>query len=369
MKSAFRIAKIAGIPVEIHWSFVLLGFYVIYFGQSRGGDWQTILWFGFFVLSIFFCVVLHEFGHALTARRFGVKTKDIILSPIGGVARLEKLPEKPIQEFYVAAAGPLVNILIVILLLPYFLFYSVEEIKDQLMGLNFSNPLEIIPLLLLGNIALAGFNLLPAFPMDGGRIFRALLSIRMGRLKATKIASQLGNFIGAFMVVYAVYSQSIFLGFIGIFVFFLASQEYRLVQMDEMLKNHLLSEIFAPTFTRINTTDEIGKVIEELKHGLEKNFLVFDEHGAIAGVLHESHILEALKDKAFETPVEQYMSKEFEVVNPNVTLQQVVAKVQEKGYNIFPVVENGQLVGMVDVTLLNNFIRLQQKISGSRKKN
>ncbi len=102
MKSAFRIAKVAGIPVEIHWSFALLGFYVVYIGQSRGGDWQTILWFGFFVICIFFCVVLHEFGHALTARRFGVKTKDIILSPIGGVARLEKLPEKPIQEFYVA---------------------------------------------------------------------------------------------------------------------------------------------------------------------------------------------------------------------------------------------------------------------------
>ena len=123
MKGAFRIAKVAGIPVEVHWSFVLMIFYIIYIGQSRGMDWGTTMWLGILMLSIFFCVVLHEFGHALTARRFGVKTKDIILSPIGGVARLEKLPEKPIHEFYVAAAGPLVNLLIAIILLPYFLFF------------------------------------------------------------------------------------------------------------------------------------------------------------------------------------------------------------------------------------------------------
>ncbi len=363
MKGAYRIAKVAGIPVEIHWSFVLMVFYVIYIGQSRGMDWTTMFWLGIFVLSLFFCVVLHEFGHALTARRFGVKTKDIILSPIGGVARLEKLPEKPIHEFYVAAAGPLVNLLIVVLLLPYFFFYSLSEMKYQLASINFSSPLEIIPLLLIGNIALAGFNLLPAFPMDGGRIFRALLSIKLGRLKATKFATLLGNFFGVLMVVYAVYSESIITGFIGVFIFLLASQEYRMVKMDEALKNHFLSEIYRSNYTRISAVDKMSSAIEEMNHGLEKNFLVFDENEMIVGVLHELFILEAIKKKDSEGPVIEYMSQTFEEVNPEISLQSLVYKMREKGYSILPVFEENQLIGVVDINMVNNFLKLQQKVS------
>ena len=363
MKGAFRIAKVVGIPVEVHWSFVLMGFYVFYVGQSNGMDWTMMAWLAIFVLSIFFCVVLHEFGHALTARKFGVKTKDIILSPIGGVARLEKLPEKPIHEFYVAAAGPLVNLIIVVLLTPYFFFYSFDEVRYQLSSLSFSNPLEIVPLLLIGNIALAGFNLLPAFPMDGGRIFRALLSIKFGRLKATRLASLLGNFFGILMVVYAVYTQSIFTGFIGIFVFLLASQEYRLVKMDEALKKHFLSEIFSSNFTKIYTTDNMQKAIEALKHGLEKNFLVFDENENIVGVLHELFILEAIKSKDEQEPVVEYMSDKFEMVNPEMSLQALITRMRGKGYSILPVYKNDELSGVVDVEMINNFLKLQQKIA------
>lgn len=366
MKGAFRIAKVAGIPVEIHWSFVLMGIYIIYFGQSRGGDWQAIMWFGLLVFSLFFCVVLHEFGHALTARRFGVKTKDIILSPIGGVARLEKLPEKPMHEFYVAIAGPLVNVLIVILLLPYFLFYSLEEVKDQISSfsatLSFSNPVEIIPLLILGNVLLAGFNMLPAFPMDGGRVFRALLSIKLGRLKATKFASLIGNFFGVLMLVYAVYAQSLTSGFIGVFVFLLATQEYRMVRMDEALKNHFLSEVFRSNFTRILATDKMSSVIDAMKHGLEKSFLVFDENEKVIGVLHEMFILEAIKKKDLESSALEYMSESFEEVKPEISLQTLVFIMREKGYSILPVVEDDQLKGVIDVEMLNNFLKLQQKV-------
>ncbi len=363
MKGAFRVAKVAGIPVEVHWSFVLMGVYVIYLGQSLGMDWSTIAWLGMLVLSLFLCVVLHEFGHALTARRFGVKTKDIIISPIGGVARLEKLPEKAIHEFYVAVAGPLVNLLIVVLLLPYFFFYSLEEVRFQLATIYFSSPIQIIPFLLIGNIVLATFNLLPAFPMDGGRIFRALLSIKLGRLKATRLASLLGNFFGILMVIYAVFTQSIITGFIGIFVFLLASQEYRMVRMDETLKNHFLSEIFRPNFTRIFATDKMGRAIEEMKHGLEKNFLVFDENDEAIGVLHEMFILEAIKKKDNEGPVLEYMSRNFEGVSPSISLQTLILKMREKGYSILPVFEEGHLKGVVDVSMINNFLKLQQKVS------
>jgi CBS domain-containing protein len=236
-------------------------------------------------------------------------------------------------------------------------------VKYQLFSITFSGPLEIIPLLLIGNIVLAGFNLLPAFPMDGGRILRALLSIKLGRLKATKLASMLGNFFGILMVIYSVYTQSIFTGFIGVFIFLLASQEYRMVKMDEALKNHFLSEIFRPNFTRISAADKMGKAIEEMKHGLEKNFLVFDENEKVIGVLHELFILEAMKKKDFEGPVLEYMSRNFEELNPEISLQSLSYKMREKGYSILPVFEENQLKGVVDVSMLNNFLKIQQKVA------
>lgn len=124
MRGSFQIAKFFGIPVFVHWSFGLIFAWIFYLGYSNEWNWTSISVAVAFVLALFVCVVMHEFGHALMARRFGVKTRDIILSPIGGVARLDRLPEKPMQEFYVAIAGPLVNIGIILLLLPYLLLYQ-----------------------------------------------------------------------------------------------------------------------------------------------------------------------------------------------------------------------------------------------------
>ncbi len=234
MSGSLRIITIADIPVKIHWTFGLLILALLYLAYVSGFNLQVVGWLALFIVSLFVCIVLHEYGHALTARRYGVKTRDIILSPIGGVARLEQLPDKPMQEFFIALAGPLVNVAICFAMVPYFMWYSfdglwevVEAYRHQ-GGTSFSDfSVNFLPLLFLLNILLAGFNLLPAFPMDGGRVFRALLSLRFGRRRATRIASLLGQFLAVGFMAWGFFVGSMINIFVGLFVFgsFLLEQQ------------------------------------------------------------------------------------------------------------------------------------------------
>lgn len=368
MKGSIKIATMFNIPVKLHWSFALLILYIGYLGYSNGSNWEGTLLMGSFMLSLFFCVVLHEYGHALTARRYGVQTRDIILSPIGGVARLERLPEKPIQEFYVAIAGPLVNIAIVILIIPLIYLLFQNEISwdssffRSILGLiEFDSPLAILPFLLLGNIMLAGFNLLPAFPMDGGRIFRSLLSIKLGRLRATQIASYLGNIFGIAMIIYGIYTSHIITSMIGVFIFLLATQEYRMVKMETLLKTHFVADIFRPNFTKIYLHSKMHEAEELIKRGLEKNFLVFDQEEKLSGVLHELFIVEAIRKNDLEGPVAEYLSQSYQAIFKTDNLDRVLKLMQQHGYSILPVYDEELLVGVIDVSMMNNFLRLKKK--------
>jgi len=368
MKGSIKIVQLFNIPVKLHWSFGSLIFYIIYIRYARNLEWEEAAFLGLSMLGLFFCVILHEYGHALTARKYGVETRDIILLPIGGFARLEKLPEKPIQEFYVAIAGPLVNAAIVVLLIPLFYILFGHEIDWEnnfilslLEIIDLGNPLCILPFLLLGNIMLVGFNLLPAFPMDGGRVFRSLLSIKLGRLLATRIAAYLGSAFGIFLIILGVYTWQIILVFLGGFVLFVATQEYRMVKMEANLRRYFVSDIFRDQFTRISITDSMAVAIEQFTRKVEKNFLVFDEEGQLAGVLQEAFILEAIRKKDTEVPITNYLSQNYEQVYKTDNLDIILKKMQQREYSILPVFDEELLVGVVDVTMMNNFLDLKMK--------
>lgn len=196
MKCFLELTKVAGIRIELHWTFLVLQLWVGFVEYQNSGDFQRILIGQGFVLVLMLCVVLHELGHALTARTFGIKTRNIILLPIGGVASLEKIPEKPQQELLVAFVGPAVNVFIAILLAfivpinSYFNFDSVA-LQEVLYKPTFQNFLFY---LFLANVMLVVFNLIPAFPMDGGRVLRTFLSFKLGRVEATKLLRELDRF-------------------------------------------------------------------------------------------------------------------------------------------------------------------------------
>jgi len=369
MKNSLQIAKLFGIPVKVHWTFALMMIWVVFEGRRNGMDWEGVGWFALLVLSLFGCVILHEFGHALSARRFGVDTKDIILSPIGGVARLDRLPDKPIHESIVAAAGPVVNLLIAGLIGGYgWITESIDFSNLDSRKAIFADPTNFITIFLLINIFLAVFNLIPAFPMDGGRIFRSLLSAPLGRRRATQVTTYLGQAMAITIVglVYYFSPEKISLYLVplflisAVFMFLMATQENRRVKFEEILKKHSVAELVRSVFTIFQKNEKMEMAVEQLKHGLEKEFLIKNEDGKIEGVLSEDAILKNAKNADFE--IEKYISPLSEKLNPTDSLFDFYKKMVKQQLHILPVFENEELVGVVDVHQLNEFLKLQYRM-------
>jgi Zn-dependent protease len=371
MKRALQIAVFFEIPVRVHWSFFLLLAYIIYAGQLRSGDWGYTLWGVFFFLMLFTCVVLHEFGHALTARRFGVITKDIILSPIGGIARLSKLPEQPFQEFLVAAAGPAVNFAIVLLLLPLIWWLDWEGFL-QLLAMFFPNfeqsagqatfswSRHFLPALLSLNLALGIFNLLPAFPMDGGRIFRALLAIRLPRLKATRIAAITGQTLAIFLAIYGAYTFNFVTSLIGVFVFLSAGKEYQYARFEARLAKFQVLDVLhtdMPILSDLSTVSDVRRIIE---HSPYRNFLVLSsdhpQDPTVIGLLCEDQYKKSIKQASDTAPILPWVQTEFEKTTPETSLKEAYEKMQIQKAPILPVYQNDVLVGMVDANHAGHFV-------------
>ena len=230
MRWSLKIAKLAGIDIFIHFTFFILVTWVAFFQWKLNGSIGAAFSGVVFILAVFACVVLHELGHALAARKYGIRTQDIILLPIGGVARLEKMPNQPIQELWVALAGPAVNVVIVALLAVYLWITNTLTPDNQLTMTTAAFVERIMGV----NIFLILFNMIPAFPMDGGRVFRALLATRLAYVRATQISANLGQAIALLFGIVGLFYNPILL-FIAFFVWMGAAQETRMVRMKSVL--------------------------------------------------------------------------------------------------------------------------------------
>ncbi len=360
MRGVWKIATITGIPVQIHWSFSFLFIWIYVEGSQNGLSWNEMLTFALLLAALFTCVVFHEFGHALAARRYGVSTKDITLSPIGGVARLSKLPEKPIQEFAVAIAGPLVNIAIGLVIGIVFLVFSIRFLPHFSTNPTqaFSNPENFFQWLFFLNIVLAVFNLLPAFPMDGGRMLRSLLSIKLGRLKATRVASLIGRVIAILLLLVAIYNRDLLFGFVSLFVFFMAAHEYYMVRMDDVLANKNIGDLNKQTdFTALRSEDKMKTAIEVFSKGEEKNFLVFDDSEKLCGILEEKEIQLAMNEKNADSVIEDHLKTIKGAVLLEDKLNTVYSRMDNPIYRVLPIYDAGNVVGVVDLDRLNRFIK------------
>jgi Zn-dependent protease len=383
MRGSVKIANLFGIPVFVHWSFWLLFLFVAYISTS----FSSIAFNSVYVLALFVCVVMHEFGHALSARFYGVSTQDITILPIGGVARLDKMPEKPIQEFIVAIAGPAVNVVIALVLglIVYGSFsfqLGAAEIRDVVA--DGETPINMLFTLLISNIGLVVFNMIPAFPMDGGRVFRALLSLRLGRSRATYIASIFGQIISVGFIIFALlpllrYVFTPFtdigmsltfiwwkfqpvLALISVFIFTTARNEYKSVRMDEIMSRHTVVNVLRPHFTRLKTSDLMQTASTEMAKGVESNFLVFDDADILRGVLQDDDILDAAKNKHYDALVFTYMTHELKKISPYDSIKEVYYKMLETGQYLMPVMQDETVAGVVDMAMLQNFIKFQEKV-------
>ncbi len=360
MKANLNLGSVFGIEIKIHWTFFFLILWIVFSELKRGGNTASILFNVALVFAVFVCVILHELGHALMAKRFKIDTKKITLLPIGGMASLERIPESPKQELLVTLAGPLVNVIIALLL-----YFAIPV--QELMHLNFTETFEILSsftlqnflfYLYIVNIALVVFNLIPAFPMDGGRILRALLAIRMNRIKATQIASTIGQFIAIlFLLVGLLYNP--FLIFIALIVFLGAYGENQMVHHLELLKGHTVKESSITNITTFNPKDTLSKAIKAVITSTENNFVII-ENNAVKGLLFYQDIMEHAKNE--NTLIGDVMTTTFKAVDSNDDLKKVYQLIHGQKNSFFPVLENDKLIGVIDAVNLNEFIVFQSKL-------
>lgn len=356
MSSSLQIGKFSGIRVQIHWTFWLLFLFIGFLVFSKEGTFTDLLWYSLFIVGLFVCVVLHEFGHALTARKFGISTRSITLLPIGGLASLKKIPDNPKEEFLVAAAGPAVNVVIAIILafvvpVESFTGMDAKALEEELSLITSHNFLFY---LLTANIALVLFNLIPAFPMDGGRIFRALLSMKMGRIRATQIAASLGKVLALLFFLYGLF-YGILLSVIAVFIWFGAHTENIMIQQIELMRGYKIRDAMITEYTALNPDDTLKTVVDKILASTEQDFVVI-ENNEIAGILYMDDLSAALKESGEETTVGRIMDTSVVTLEADSELSTAYQKLNRKNRNFFPVLENGEIVGVMDMNNINEFL-------------
>ncbi|HZJ20103.1 MAG TPA: site-2 protease family protein [Pricia sp.] len=343
MKGFLELGKLAGVKIEVHWTFALLLIWVGFLEFQSSQDLERVVIGQGFVLVLMGCVVLHELGHALTARRFRIKTQKIILLPIGGVATLDKRPEQPVQELMVALAGPAVNALIAFvlaLILPLREYFDFDTVLTE--ELLFEPTLQnFLFYLFVANVMLVVFNLVPAFPMDGGRVLRALLAFKLGRVEATRIASGIGQATAVLFFVFG-FLVNPFLILIAFFIFFGAYGENQMVKQAALLEGHLVKEATLTHITKLSPEHSIGEVIDVLLAGTEKDFVV-TENDRIIGIVTQKDIIKNARTPSL--PVREIMQKTFRTVEGSEEISKVLELIREEKKSFFPVVEKERLIG------------------------
>ena len=360
MKWSLILGRFAGIKVMIHWTFLILIAWIVFVEVQRGSNTTDILITIGFVLTIFLFVVLHEFGHALTARRFGIDTKKITLLPIGGVASLEKMPEEPKRELLIAVAGPAVNVALAILL-AFFVDFGKFSDSEQLQNMQSINNQNFLFSLFAVNVMLVLFNAIPAFPMDGGRVLRAVLAMKMDRVKATNIASRLGQFAAIGFVFFGLLYNPILI-LIGIFIFFGAYSENMIVQHLELLKGFQVKDAMMTNFTRLSSDSTLKDAADGLLSGNDDNLIVLDGE-KVVGILPRNQLISSLKDKNMERRVDSIMFKDFKSVNYDHKLTDIYATLQKKKDTIIPVLDDERLVGAINMQNINEFVMIQSSLN------
>lgn len=359
MRWSWKIGRLAGINVYMHATFLLLIIFVWFVDQSSGHSWTASLVGILFVLVIFACIVLHELGHALTARKFGVRTRDIVLLPIGGVARLEKMPDKPREELWVAIAGPLVNIAIAIALFAGLMAAGVQiHWRDfRLAGGGFLEQLMVV------NVWLVAFNLLPAFPMDGGRVLRALLASRMEYTRATQVAARVGQGMAVIFGIVGLFTDP-FLLFIALFVWMGAEAESSMTTVKTSLGGIPVQQVMMTDFRTLRPDDTLSEAVQHTIGGWQQDFpVVFGDH--VLGILTREDIARELSRNGSGGRVRDAMRRDFLMADSHDLLEHALAALEKARSRSMPVQHDGRLVGILNA---DNIGRLMSFQSALRRK-
>ena len=335
MRYTLGVGTYAGIPVRIHATFPLV--LLLYAAVAAGlGSWRDGLEAVILVLSVFVCVILHEFGHCLQIKRYGIRVRDIVLFPIGGVARAEAIPEKPGHEIVVAVSGPAVNFLIAGLLFGWLALRDVPPHGDgYLVSLAWVN------------LGLGLFNLIPAFPMDGGRILRGILHLRAPYLAATRRARDVGQLVAlGFVALAFVDTTFIMLAVVAIFVFVGGMFEERAVALRMRLNGRRAGDLADTASQVFAATDRIDAVFPRVGAGAAPAYALAAESGALAGVVITSDVLRAIRGGHAAHPLTSIARLDFPVAESSTEAARVYRHLREQNHAFAAVVEGDRFIGL-----------------------
>lgn len=355
MRWALRIGNVYGIALRVHFTFLLLlAFLFLVATLDRG--WLSGLRSLLFIVLVFVCVLLHELAHSYVSVRYGLRVRSITLLPIGGLALLEELPREPRQEIHIALAGPAANFVLALWL------GVLLAVLDP--GAPFRPVLSgeaLLASLFWSNLYIGLFNLVPAYPLDGGRVLRAWLSARMDYIDATRRAVAIGQFFSLLFILAGVVGRETWLAVIGLFVLWAALAEERVAVLQSALERIYLEDVMLTEFHSLAPSDSLFDALERALHSLQDDFPVVTE-GRVIGVLTRSGLLRAFAGQGWNNSVQAVMTSRFETAQRGDTLATAFKKLTGRGLSVIPVLEGGSLVGIVTLqNLLHSIAFLSRK--------
>lgn len=349
MNKSLRLLTIKGIDIRVHLTFPLIFIWAAYqFGSIYDSLSGAI--FGIVAISLlFFLVTLHELGHSFAARMYGVPVKQIVLSPIGGVAQLARIPDKPIQELVIAIAGPAVNILMAFFIAAVGFAFGLEltSLATVFSTSESATLAALISYIFMANLFLAVFNLIPAFPMDGGRVLRALLALRIEYARATDIAATIGRIIAIFFGIYGLLNGGIFMIFIAFFIFTAAGQEAKYSRVRHALDGYTVQQAYSASAYRLHPTYSLEQAKNLAAYSGQQEFAVVDGEW-LTGYLTRAALNDALRSNPSYIPVSSVMDQQIRPVTPEMGLFKVQQRLVEESRDGLPVVtDTGRFLGTI----------------------
>ena len=373
MGTSLTLFQVRGIDVRVHWSFALI---LVYGAVSYSASGNTFIGGALYgvlvILLLFLCVTLHEFGHALVAQHYGINVPTITLLPIGGVASLERMPDKPIQELLIAIAGPLVNFALVFLMVPILVLVTGYEVYFNgmtpdvglLMG-NMRTPgvLNLASYLLVVNVMLALFNLLPAFPMDGGRILRALLAMSMPYVRATRIAVFVGRIMAIIFAIWGITGGNLFLLLIAFFVYVGGKGELDSARTRRALNDVTVRTVLRPNSIRLYTSETLSRAVDLISTTYQTDYPVMDLSGELAGILTRDRLIEGLRGVGPLGRIVDYMIPVADIPRAGIddSLTDVWDSMAQSGARDVAVYDDGgRFIGLISADELLELVRNAQ---------
>lgn len=361
MNSSLKLFAVRGIDIRLHITFPFILLWAAFQFGMLGGTVTSAV-FGVVAISLLFVLVtLHELGHSFAALHYGVPVKQIVLSPIGGVAQLKSMPDKPVQELVIAAAGPAVNVVIALVMgLAAFAF-----------GIDISNPLAVLSgaagftltalfgYIFFYNVFLAAFNLIPAFPMDGGRIFRALLALRLEYAQATRIAAGLGRGLAVLLGFYGLFNGGIFLTIIAVFIYMNAGAESRVATLKQSLQRYRVRQAYSAMVYRITPYNSLEQAVN-LMMSSGQAVLPVTSGDQYEGLLPRNELMNSLRSRFPHSYVENVMRRDIRPVTLDTDLFTAFMRMQEGQVEALPVVENGRFLGLISRQNLDQVYTMAQ---------